>query len=369
MSDDDLRGRTLRGIGWIAIEKWGVRLVSLGVFIILTRTVAPEAFGLVSMTSVITTLLLVFVDAGFQKLLIQRESITRQDSSTAFWTSVLIGVLLYIGVFFSAPLFEQILSMSGLTTVLRIVAISLVVNSLAGVPAALLERDMQFRALALRNIIGTLSGAAIAVPMAITGFGVWALVIQTLATSCVAAVTLWMTVKWRPSFTFSVAALRSLWSFGIGVLGIELLNKVQDNLDKLVIGALLGEQVLGVYYVAQRLVLIVTELITTVIAKLSLTTFSRLQSDRPRLGRAFNQLTFASAIVAVPIFGVMVVFADEQPFGPTSRSYRAAFDVDAELFNRRMLAVADGDFRCTQCGGVGLIRMAVNLAYLHLLQS
>ena len=122
MSDDDLRGRTLRGIGWIAIEKWGVRLVSLGVFIILTRTVAPEAFGLVSMTSVITTLLLVFVDAGFQKSLIQRESITRQDSSTAFWTSVLIGVLLYIGVFFSAPLFEQILSMSGLTTVLRIVA-------------------------------------------------------------------------------------------------------------------------------------------------------------------------------------------------------------------------------------------------------
>ncbi|MFT0138601.1 oligosaccharide flippase family protein, partial [Alcanivoracaceae bacterium MT1] len=93
--DDDLRGRALRGIGWIAAEKWGVRLVSLGVFIILTRTVAPEAFGLVSMTSVITTLLLVFVDAGFQKSLIQRQQITVEDTSTAFWSSLVIGTLIY----------------------------------------------------------------------------------------------------------------------------------------------------------------------------------------------------------------------------------------------------------------------------------
>lgn len=308
--DDDLRGRALRGIGWIAAEKWGVRLVSLGVFIILTRTVAPEAFGLVSMTSVITTLLLVFVDAGFQKSLIQRQQITVEDTSTAFWSSLVIGTLIYAGVYLTAPLLEIAFSMPGLSSVLRVAAISIVVSALAGVPVALLEREMLFRKLAIRNIVGTLAGAAVAVPMALSGMGVWALVFQTLVTSSVAAVTLWLTTSWRPKFVYSASSLRALWKFGVSVLGIELLNKLQDNLDKLVVGAVFGEHSLGLYYVAQRLVLIVTELITTVIAKLSLTTFSRLQSDTERFGRVFNQLTFASGVIAVPIFGVMALFAE-----------------------------------------------------------
>lgn len=312
MSDmsDDLRGRALKGIGWVAIEKWGVRLVALGVFVILTRTVSPEAFGLISITSVVTTLLLVFVDAGFQKALIQRRTLNPLDATTAFWTSLGIGVGLYILAYVASPLVAAVYRMPDLTAVLRVLALTLVVNALAGVPAALLERDMAFRALAMRNIVGTIVGGAVAVPLALLKFGVWALVAQSLVTAVTAAIALWATTRWRPQLRYSAQALRDLWRFGVSVLGIELLNKVQDNLDKMIIGVVFGDAVLGLYYVAQRLILIVADLITTVIGKIALTTFSRLQDDKDRLSRGFIQMTFASAIVAVPVFGVIAVFSE-----------------------------------------------------------
>lgn len=306
----DLRSLVLRGIGWTVIEKWGMRLVSVGVFVILLRLIEPEEFGVASFTVSVGMILVAFVDAGFQKALVQKKQLGPDDATTAFWTSLGLAVVIYAIVFFTSPLVASLTGMQDLELLLRVLALNLFVAALSGVPKALLERAMNFRSLGLRSIIGTVFGAAVSVPMAFLGAGAWALIAQALTTVVVGAIALWASTDWRPRFRYSVTALREMMSFGMSSLGLELVNRTQENIDIILVNLLLGAEAGGVYFVAQRAVKLVLQLISSVISRVALTTFAKLQDDLARLSRAFLQMTFAAGAIAIPILGVMAGLAE-----------------------------------------------------------
>ncbi|WP_221583745.1 lipopolysaccharide biosynthesis protein [Microbacterium sp. G2-8] len=310
LKPDDLRSHVLRGIGWTVIEKWGIRLVSLGVFVILLRQLDAEDFGVASLTTSVTMILFAFVDAGFSKALVQRKELGPDDATTAFWTSFGIAVVVYAILFFTSPLIASLTGMAELEAMLRVLGLSMFVIALSSVPSALLERDMNFRSLGLRSIFGTVVGAIVAVPMALFGAGAWALIAQTLATMVAGMIALWFSTDWRPRFRYSIPALRGMMSFGLSSLGLELVNRTQQNIDKILVNVLLGPAAGGVYYVAQRAVKLVLELLSSVIGRIGLTTFSKLQDDFERLSRAFLQLTFAAGAIAIPVLCVMAGLAD-----------------------------------------------------------
>lgn len=308
---DDLRRRVTRSIGWVVIERWGSRLLQLGVFAVLTRIVAPDMFGVVALAMSVIAVLQVVVDSGFSKALVQMKTLDANDASTAFWTSVTLASLLYAGLFFTAPMLANALGDDSLTSVLRVLGLVLPFGALSQTPVALLERQLQFKILSLRQVFAAVIGSCAAVAVAIGGGGIWALVTQSIATAAVSFVALWASTSWRPKFVYSLASLRRLWPIGLSIMGTELLDALQGNIDKLVVGFAFNVEILGYYYVAQRLGTILMELVTTVISRVSLTTFSRVQEDLPRLNRIFRQMTFAAGVVGVPVFGLSAVFAPQ----------------------------------------------------------
>lgn len=308
---DNLRAQATRGVGWMVLERWGSRLLSLLVLVALTRILNPADFGLVSMSAAFIAVLQVFVDSGFSKALIQKSHLEPKDASTAFWASITFSVLLAAALALTAPSVSDALGEPRLERVLQVLSIALPLIALSQTPAALLEREFDFRALSIRQLVGAVVGSVIAVGLALAGAGVWALVTQTLASSAVSVVALWASTTWRPRFEFSWASFKSLGSVGVAILGIELLDAVQANIDKLVIGAVFSAQELGYYFLAQRIGTILTELVTSVVSRVSFTTFSRVQHDLPRLNRIFHQLTFAACAISIPVFALVAVFAQQ----------------------------------------------------------
>jgi len=283
----------------------------LAVFAVLTRFLSPEEFGLIALATVFTAILQVFVDSGFSKALIQRKSLEPKDASTAFWTSMAMSVALYVVIFFTAPLLAASFDEPDLASVLQVLGLALPLTALSRTPAALLEREFGFKALSVRQFVGTLAGALAAFPLALLGAGVWALVAQTLVTAGASVVALWAATTWRPKWEYSSRSLKALWSMGVSIIGIDLLDAVQANIDKLVVGAFFTAEQLGYYFLAQRLGTILIELVTTVISRISLTTFSRVQDDLVRLNRIFRQLTFAASAISVPAFALVAVLAPQ----------------------------------------------------------
>jgi O-antigen/teichoic acid export membrane protein len=305
----EIKRAAVRSVFWVSVDKWGTRLLSLAMFSMLGRLLGPADFGLVALAAVFTTILSVFVDSGFSQVLVQRATVSSVQISTAFWTSNALALLMYAALAAVAHPLSVLYGEPSLDGVLYVLGLQLPITALASTPGALLVREFAFKTLAIRQLSGVTVGLVAGGIAAYQGLGVWSLAIQTVGGSAVSCVVLWTASGWRPTFEYSVDVLKEMWEFGISVLGTEAMLLVNGQADKLLVGSLLGPTSLGYYYVGGRIVSLVSDSLTVVIARVSLTTFSRLQEDRPRMMRAFTTATFVSACVALPVFGVLAVVA------------------------------------------------------------
>jgi O-antigen/teichoic acid export membrane protein len=304
-----LRESAVSSARWVAVEKWGTRITQVVVFSLLARFLAPRDFGLVALAMSVVLFMNIFVDQGFSKALVQRERLEEEHCDAAFWTAVGIASLLAVTIFAVAAPVSDLLGNSELTDVIRWLALFLPIAALEATPGALMERNFQFRSLAIRRLIGGSAGAVAGVTCAIAGAGVWSLVVQTLVAGAVGAAVLWRTSTWRPHLRFSPRHAKELWAFGISVLGIDLMSYMNQYADRLVLGAIAGPTALGYYYIGLRVMSLAVDSLTAVVATVSLATFSRLQSDLARLRQAFYTCTRVSAMICIPMFAALAVLA------------------------------------------------------------
>ncbi len=315
----DLRDQAMRGVAWSAVQNWGSRAISFLVIAVLTRLLAPEAFGLVALASVYVALVEIFVDQGFADALIQREDLTDAHRDTAFWVSLALGAVLAGASYAAAPLLARAFGEAALGPVVRGLAPAFVLAALAGVQQALFERALDYRALALRALVAMTVGGGVGVGLAAYGFGVWALVGYQLAERATAAVVLWAASDWRPGLRVTRTAFGDLARFGAHVVGANLLGFLNKRLDNLLIGLVLGPVALGYYEIAYKLLTTGTQLLVGTVSSVAFSTFSRLQGDLPRMRAAFLSAIRVSSVVAFPAFvGAAAVAPDLVPalFGP-----------------------------------------------------
>jgi O-antigen/teichoic acid export membrane protein len=304
----NVKAKAIRGIFWSAIQGWGSQIASLIVFSVLTRLLEPKDFGLVALASVYMAFLQIFLDGGFTQALIQRQELEKEHLNTAFWTNLGIGILLSaIGVI-SASSVAAIFSEPKLAPVLQGFSIVFTIASFRGVQQALLERQFAYKAIAVRFLMGTFIGGAIAIICALRGFGVWSLVIQQLVAELVGVVVLWKASEWRPQWQFSRQHFRHLFGFGINILALNFLGFINNHSDDLLIGYFLGSIALGYYAIAYRILTIMTQLLVNSTSQVALPAFSRLQAEPDRFRHAYYQLTQMTSAIAFPIFfGIFAV--------------------------------------------------------------
>ena len=284
----------------------GSRLV---VALILARLLDPSAYGIVAMALVFTSLFSVFGDFGLGAALIQRPVLTEEQKSTAFWMSVISATGLFALAVLIAPLVAAFYREPQVGPVLVALASCFVLTALSSTQKALLTRDMDFRALELRQIAATLVAAVVAIALALSGAGVWAIVAQSIVFSLIAAVLLWLQSPWRPSRRFSRAALRDLGGFGANVTGTQLLFFLNRNVDNLLIGRALGSAALGVYNIAYQLMMLPLNQVAGIVADVLLPAFARLQHDLRALRGTWMRAVRLTAVVVAPLMIGMVVTA------------------------------------------------------------
>lgn len=307
----NLREKAAKGVVWSVIQKWGRELITLITFIVLSRLLPPEAFGLVAMATVFTAFMEIFLDQGTSAAIVQHPEITQDHLNTAFWTSVITGVLLTVmGVAFSGVI-ASFYDEPRLAPILMWLSVSFVVIALSSTQIAILQRELAFKNLAARSLAAAAVGGIVGVGMAFAGYGVWSLVGQNLANGIAAAVVLWSTSDWRPGFGFSKKYFKELFSFGISIVGNNILTFFTRRSDDFLIGYFLGPVMLGYYTIGYRLLLVIIRLVTGIINSVAFPTFSRLQDNLERMRNAFYQVTQYTSLLAIPAFIGLAVLAPE----------------------------------------------------------
>lgn len=292
---------TISNLLWRFAERCGAQAVSFLVSIILARLLAPEAYGTIALAMVFINILQVFVDSGMGTALIQKKDADDLDFSSVFYFNIAACLVLYAGLFLAAPSIAQFYGDPALTALVRALSLTVVVSGVRNIQQSYVSRHLLFKRFFFSTIGSTLASAVVGIAMAYAGFGVWALVGQSLSNVVTGTIILWATVPWRPRRMFSWQRLKGLLSFGWKLLVSALLDTGYNNLRNLIIGKLYSSADLAYYNQGDKLPNLVITNINTSIDSVLLPTMANEQDDSARVRSMTRRAIKTSTYVMAPL--------------------------------------------------------------------
>lgn len=290
----------LMNLFWRFSERTAAQGVGFIVSVVLARLLTPEDYGLIGLITVFISVATVFVSSGFGNALIQKKSATQIDFSSVFYFSILMGIIMYVILFICAPVVAGFYNEPLLTSIIRVLSLSLIIAGVNSVQQAYISKTMQFKRFFFSTIIGTLISAVIGIYMAYKGFGVWSLVAQTLSNQIIDTCILWFTVKWRPTLEFSIVKMKGMFSYGWKLLFSSILDTVYINLYSLVIGKFYSTKDLGYYNRGKNIPNMVITNINGSIQSVMFPAFSNCQGDKVRLKTMVRRSIMTSTYIIMP---------------------------------------------------------------------
>ena len=304
-----LKKRALTATIWSAVAQFGAQITQFGIILLLSRMVSKDAFGIIALTNVVCTFLMIFAKKGFDDAIIQREDLDHIAKNSAFWTSFFLGSVLTLAGCAISPLAAWFFEEPQMIGVLSTLSLSLLIGSMAAVPQALLRRELRMKPLALRSIGGRITGGAVAVGMAYAGMGVWSLVAMQLVSEFVAMILLWLTCGFRPGGSFSLDIAKQLLNFGIKVIGAQTMNFLNRRYDIFVIAKFYGMETLGVYSIAMKMIDLSVAIFMGVYSQVGYPLMCRLTSDMERFRRNILSVFEWISSAVTPLVLTMVFFS------------------------------------------------------------
>ena len=308
MSEPSLAKKAKKGVIWSFIENFGAKAIQFVIGIILARLLSPDDYGVFGMLAIFMAMSNSIIEGGFVWALIQKKDCTQEDYSTVFIINTTMGFLLYAIMFIAAPFIADFFNMPILKDVARVEAILLILCSLMLVQTAKLTKELNFKLQTIIRTSSSLVAGLIAIFFAYQGWGVWAIVFQSLASQLLSCVLFWIFAKWTPSLKFSVKSFKTLFSFGSNMLITGLYGPIFDNIHTLIIGKFYTPASLGTYTRARTFADFPSSNITAVVSKVSFPTLSKLQDNPEALTSAYRRLIRVTYFVVFPLMlGLLAV--------------------------------------------------------------
>lgn len=302
---------TIKSVKWTAIEKFSVQGIQFLLGLIMARLLTPEDYGTVGMLSIFIAISSTFIDSGFGNALIRKIDHTEADYCTVFYFNIIIAIVCYSILFVAAPWIADFFHIEILCPILRVQSVSLVLNSLMGVQVARLTIDLDFKALAKRNVMASLLSGVIGIVLAYIGWGVWALVAQTIISTTISLVFIWVYCRWVPRQGFSRQSFNYLWNYGSKLMASGLLHTIYTNLTTLIIGRYFSSRDLGVYSRGTNLASYPVNITNDVLGKVTFPILAKIQNDEGHLVSVYRKYICVTSLVI--FFGCLLVAAIAKP--------------------------------------------------------
>jgi len=276
--------------------------------IILARLLVPEHFGIVGVAAIITSTLEAFSNIGFQKALIQKKVIDNNHLNTVWTISIIRGLILFFSMFMLSPLIAEFFNIPGAVTVLRVMALSFVINGINNIGTVFFTREFHFHKRAFQNSISIFFGLIVAIYLAFKLRNEWAIVFGNLSATFVNMILSYVLHPYRPKLYFDNKIFKEYFTFGKWVLFSAILLYITMQGDKIVLTKLLKVATLGIYMIAIRFASLL-KIITDAVERVLFVGYSKLQDDIYLVKKAYLKVFNIIVFYCVPICGITILIA------------------------------------------------------------
>ena len=301
--------KTTRGVLWAGIDRFGIVLLQFVINLVLARLLTPGDFGCISMILIFVAVSQTLIDGGFGAALIQKIDATQRDYSTIFYWNALFSVGLYLIIYASAPSVSTFFRMPLLEDMLRVLGIVIIINSLSLVQRTILRKAINFKIIAIVDIISYSASAVIAIYLAHRDFGAWSIVGMQLSIASISTILLWVLSKWRPSLTFSFNSLKSLFSYGGFLLIASIMQDVCTHIQGVVIGRRFSAAETGLYSQAKKMDEVASMTLPAVFCQVLFPIYSEKQNNISELRNMLSQNMKMISFIIFPLMMLLVIVA------------------------------------------------------------
>lgn len=308
MTDSNIKNKTVTGFFWQLSQKVLCQVVSFGISVVLARLLLPSDYGVIAICSMFLVLTGIFIGGGLGTALVQKKNADDIDFCTVFYSGLVLSIAVYLAVFFAAPYIAIFFKNEQITAVIRVLALSMPIGTLSGVQNAFVSKQMIFKKFFYSSLIGTIASGAVGLGMALTGFGVWALVGQNLVSTITNTLVLFCIIDWHPKLIFSYERFKQLFSFGWKMAVVNILTTFFYQLKGYVIGYKYSAAQLAYYNRGEGLPGILYNNINGTISDVLFPALSQLQDDKEALKRALSRAMRISSFFLIPaLFGLAAI--------------------------------------------------------------
>ncbi len=307
---DSLGHTAVKGAVWASIDRFTSMGIQFIVNLVLARLLLPADFGMIGMLAIFITVSQTLIDGGFASALIQKKEPTQVDYSTIFFWNLIFSAFLYGILFFSAPLIAEFYAMPSLSAVLRVMALNLILTGIFAIQKTRLQKQFEFKTLAIVNISAYTLGAIIAILFALYDFGVWSLVVMQLSYGAFSIFLLCCITRWFPSICFSKASLKKLFGFGGYIMAANILQTICLNIQGIIIGKRFSATQMGYYSQAFKLDQVTSYSIPQIIVQVMYPVYSTIQDDKERLNKMVLMNMRVIAFMIFPLLAMLILVAE-----------------------------------------------------------
>ena len=305
---DSLKEKTAKGLFWGGMNNTVQQLLGFIFGIVTLRLLTPQDNGMMAIIAIFSQVATVLQDSGFRSALVNIKEPTHRDYNAVFWFNILMGLLMYLILFFCAPLIAKYYHTPELTWFSRYAFLSIILASLNTAQSAWLFKNLRAKQQAKAAMIAVLLSGIVCIVMAWKGFAYWSLATQGLVFIGVYMLMNWHYSPWRPTFTFDFTPIKGMFRFSVKMLITTIVERVNVNIMNILLGRYFSKHDVGIYNTAYNWSQKGASLVQGMVAQVAQPVFSGLQDDRVRQLRVLRKMIRFAAFVSFPLmFGLSLV--------------------------------------------------------------
>lgn len=293
---------------WRLLHNFGSQIISLVVQIVMARLLLPEAYGIIALTAIFTSIGLVLIQGAFFPSIIQKKEINQTELSSIYYMGIIIALGVVGLIFIGSPLMADFYNEPLLKIILRVQSLNILIGSLFSVHQALLFRQMNYKKSFFAGITAIVLQGIVGIGLAVIGFEVWALIISQLIHTFILGLMVSYFIRWKASKTFSMLALKEMFTYSSRLFLVSLMNAFYVNLTSLFIGKIYDSKTLGYYQRGYSFPTLIMNNFDGAMNHVLFTSLSKIQDQvKERLSLLRRSMKISLFISAPMMLGLVVI--------------------------------------------------------------
>ncbi len=302
---------SVKGAFWSMVERFFTVGIQMLCMLVIAQFLKPSEFGLISMMTIFMAFSSILIDSGFGQALIREQNVTQEDYSSVFYFNIILGFMVYVVAYISAPAIAAFYNEPQLTDLVRVSFLALVLQSFTVVQQAQLFKNVEFNKVFRISLVSVVISGIIGIAVSVMYRNAWGLVAQSLSFALLRTSLFWILNKWRPSLQFEWSSIMKYLKFSANVLGSHLMAAIADNMANLFIGKAYSSTVLGNYSVPNKIQSTISGTTSYSIHRVSYSVMATFQDDAERLRQYSQKVVGMAFYIIAPIMLFLMIEADD----------------------------------------------------------